>query len=154
GQSWAGNATKAVQPVKLTVEPANVALSGLKARQQLLVTGRYADGSVRDLTHSARFQTDQPGRVRLEGSIVLGIGNGEARVTARFGDREANLKVTVKNARTVLPLSFRNDVMPIFSKAGCNAGTCHGNFNGKNGFRLSLRGENPAFDLDSLARDT
>jgi hypothetical protein len=51
-------------------------------------------------------------------------------------------------------VSFRNDVMPIFSKAGCNAGTCHGNFNGKNGFRLSLRGENSDFDLTNLTRDT
>src|SRR3989442_529986 len=47
-----------------------------------------------------------------------------------------------------------SDVMPILGRAGCSAGTCHGNFNGKNGFRLSLRGENPAFDLASLTRDT
>ena len=56
--------------------------------------------------------------------------------------------------REPLPFSFRNQVMAVFSRAGCNMGTCHGNFNGKNGFRLSLRGENPAFDLDALTRDT
>ena len=28
-------------------------------------------------------------------------------------------------------VSFRNDVMAVISKAGCNAGTCHGNQNGK-----------------------
>ena len=44
--------------------------------------------------------------------------------------------------------------MAVLSRTGCNQGTCHGNFNGKNGFRLSLRGDNPDFDLDSLARDT
>ena len=38
-------------------------------------------------------------------------------------------------------ISFRNDVMAVLSKAGCNLGACHGNFNGKGGFRLSLRGE-------------
>jgi hypothetical protein len=154
GEIRAGPAQKAEQPVKVTLEPANVVLSGRNARQQLLVTGHYADGSVRDLTHAASFQLDGTGRVRLVGSVVRGIGDGSARVTARVGGREAIFKVTVKNARTKPPLSFRNDVMPIFSKAGCNAGTCHGNFNGKNGFRLSLRGENPSFDLDSLARDT
>src|SRR5215472_5950374 len=57
-------------------------------------------------------------------------------------------------AQTAPPVRFRTDVMPILSKAGCNAGTCHGNFNGKNGFRLSLRGDNPDFDRDSLTRDT
>src|SRR5438552_3039045 len=46
-------------------------------------------------------------------------------------------------------LTFRNDVMPVLSKAGCNAGSCHGNANGKGGFRLSLRGQDP--DLDWMA---
>ena len=32
-------------------------------------------------------------------------------------------------------------------------GACHGNLNGKGGFRLSLRGDDPAFDLASLTRD-
>ena len=50
-------------------------------------------------------------------------------------------------------VSFRNDVMAVLSKAGCNAGTCHGNKNGKGGFKLSLRGQDPAQDYDSLTRD-
>jgi hypothetical protein len=51
-------------------------------------------------------------------------------------------------------ISFRNEVMAVLSKAGCNQGTCHGNQNGKNGFKLSLRGEDPALDLAALTRDT
>src|SRR5262245_43038038 len=50
-------------------------------------------------------------------------------------------------------LSFRNDVMPVLAKAGCNAGTCHGNKNGKGGFKLSLRGQDPDLDYLSLTRD-
>ena len=50
-------------------------------------------------------------------------------------------------------VSFRNEVMAVFSRAGCNQGGCHGNQNGKGGFKLSLRGENPAFDFESLTRD-
>jgi hypothetical protein len=49
--------------------------------------------------------------------------------------------------------SFQNDVMPVFSKAGCNLGTCHGNQNGKGGFKLSLRGQNPAADYLSISHD-
>jgi hypothetical protein len=52
-----------------------------------------------------------------------------------------------------LPISFRNDVMAVLSKAGCNSGACHGNQNGKDGFKLSLRGEDGEFDLKSLTRD-
>src|SRR5436190_20396793 len=49
--------------------------------------------------------------------------------------------------------SFRNDVMSVISKAGCNAGTCHGNKNGKGGFKLSLRGQDPDPDYNTLTRD-
>src|SRR2546426_990832 len=50
-------------------------------------------------------------------------------------------------------VSFRNDVMAVLSKAGCNAGTCHGNKNGKGGFKLSLRGQDPDVDYVALTRD-
>src|SRR5689334_9473151 len=49
--------------------------------------------------------------------------------------------------------SFQNEVMPIFSKAGCNAGACHGNKSGKGGFKLSLRGQDPDLDYVTLTRD-
>src|SRR6185437_7995568 len=50
-------------------------------------------------------------------------------------------------------VSFRNDVMAVISKAGCNAGACHGNKNGKGGFKLSLRGQDPDLDYEALTRD-
>ncbi|MEX2215503.1 MAG: DUF1549 domain-containing protein [Phycisphaeraceae bacterium] len=50
-------------------------------------------------------------------------------------------------------ISFRHDVMPVLIKSGCMAGACHGNLNGKGGFKLSLRGEDAAFDLGKLTRE-
>jgi hypothetical protein len=41
---------------------------------------------------------------------------------------------------------FRRDVMPVFFRAGCNAGTCHGSARGKDGYMLSLFGYDPAGD--------
>lgn len=49
--------------------------------------------------------------------------------------------------------TFRNHIMPILAKAGCNSGACHGNLNGKGGFKLSLRGEDPLNDFRILTRD-
>jgi hypothetical protein len=60
--------------------------------------------------------------------------------------------LTVAEA-TAQPVRFRNEVMAVLSRAGCNQGACHGNQNGKNGFKLSLRGEDPDYDLRALARD-
>jgi hypothetical protein len=50
-------------------------------------------------------------------------------------------------------VSFRNDVMAVISKAGCNAGACHGNKTGKGGFKLSLRGQDPDLDYLALTHD-
>ncbi len=50
-------------------------------------------------------------------------------------------------------ISFSRDVMAVLSKAGCNMGTCHGNQNGKGGFKLSLRGENPDADFVTLTHE-
>jgi hypothetical protein len=48
--------------------------------------------------------------------------------------------------------SFRNDVIPVLTKAGCNQGACHGALAGKNGFKLTLRGYDPDVDYDTLTR--
>ena len=51
------------------------------------------------------------------------------------------------------PVSFRRDVMPIFFRAGCNAGTCHGSARGKDGFMLSLFGYDTKGDYFRLTEE-
>jgi len=51
------------------------------------------------------------------------------------------------------PVAFRRDVIAALSRAGCNQGACHGSPQGKNGFKLSLRGADPDFDLVALAKE-
>ena len=46
-----------------------------------------------------------------------------------------------------------HDVNPVMSRLGCNSGTCHGSAQGKNGFKLSLRGYDPIFDVRALTDD-
>jgi hypothetical protein len=50
------------------------------------------------------------------------------------------------------PPSFRLDVMPVFFRAGCNSGGCHGAAAGKDGFHLSLFGYDPAGDYYRLTQ--
>jgi hypothetical protein len=63
------------------------------------------------------------------------------------------LLVTVSPARAGDAPSFLNDVMPLFTRLGCNQGACHGKGAGQNGFRLSLRGYAPELDYDYLTRE-
>src|SRR5262245_27877396 len=50
-------------------------------------------------------------------------------------------------------VSFSREVMAVLSRGGCNQGVCHGNRNGKGGFKLSLRGQEPDLDFLTLSRD-
>ncbi len=56
-------------------------------------------------------------------------------------------------AAPVAPSIFRHDVMAVISKAGCNAGGCHGNGGGKGGLKFSLRGQDPDLDYAALVED-
>ena len=49
--------------------------------------------------------------------------------------------------------SFRQDVLPLLTKAGCNSGGCHGKLSGQNGFKLSLRGFAAEWDFDWITKD-
>lgn len=51
-------------------------------------------------------------------------------------------------------VSFLREVLPVLTRAGCNAGACHGNLNGKGGFKLSLKGEDPRADYNALTRES
>src|SRR6187401_840041 len=50
-------------------------------------------------------------------------------------------------------LHFANDVVPIFSRFGCNSSGCHGKSEGQNGFKLSVFGFDPAADLTALTKE-
>jgi hypothetical protein len=60
----------------------------------------------------------------------------------------------VKDSRAPFNWSFRNHVIPVMTKMGCNQGACHGALAGKNGFKLSLRGYDPDADYDTLTRSS
>jgi Protein of unknown function (DUF1549) len=65
----------------------------------------------------------------------------------------AHAGVDVPGAGTIQKIDFERHLMGLFSKLGCNSGSCHGSFQGKNGFRLSLFGYDPERDFNALTRD-
>jgi hypothetical protein len=136
-------------------ESANkLTLRGAEARHQLLVTAHAADGSVRDVTHEAKFTVTPPiAKVNAEG-LLIATGNGSASVTAQTKDgQSASLNLTVEQIETALPINFANEIVPIFTKATCNSGGCHGKSGGQNGFRLSLLGFEPGEDYEHLVNE-
>jgi hypothetical protein len=70
-----------------------------------------------------------------------------------YNGSTVTVPVKVEQGQIDPPISFRRDVMPVFMKAGCNAGGCHGSARGKDGFRLSLFGYDPEGDHFRLTRE-
>ncbi len=138
----------------LCVEPATIRLEGRDSRQQLVVSLRSEDRSVRDVTARCRYVLDPSAIATIDaGGVVRPRADGQALLRVVFEGRTAEAQVSVESFERAQPIGFRTDVVPLFSKAGCNMGACHGNSSGKGGFRLSLRGDDPSFDLQALTRD-
>jgi hypothetical protein len=150
----AGAVTAGTAPVRLTIEPPATVLDGRRASAQLIVTGQYADGTLRDLTRAAAWSSADPHVISVgPGGHVEPRGDGRGDVVVRLGLLEARGTVLVRNVAAATPVSFRHEVLPALTKAGCNQGACHGTPTGKNGFRLSLRGYDPALDFLTLTRE-
>jgi Protein of unknown function (DUF1553)/Protein of unknown function (DUF1549) len=138
----------------LTAEPAQVTLSHADDRQRLLITGKFADDTLRDLTRSVQYASANPAvaEVSAEGVITPKTA-GQTSVQVVLSGQSLAVPVTVKGVER-RPVSFANDMMPVLAKAGCNAGACHGAASGKKGFKISLRGYDPPTDYVTLTRGT
>jgi hypothetical protein len=153
----------AFEPVRLAIEaPGFLAsatnalmLNGAEARRQILVTATDNAGAVRDVTSKAQFEVSPAGIVRVEKSgLLIPIADGEATLKVKHGNGlNARLGVRVKDASLETPINFPNQIVPIFTKGGCNGGGCHGKSSGQNGFKLSLLGFEPTEDFDYLVKE-
>ncbi len=116
----------------------------------MFVTALLSDGSRRDVTGEARVTLSTPVARVLHGRLEA-VRDGRGVVLVRFGGLLAQAPVVVAQAQEPRRVSFRYDVLPVISKAGCNQGSCHGNGEGRGGLKLSLKGEDPVGDYQVLA---
>jgi len=142
------------QPTELVLNGPAGPLVGPRAVSQLVVTGKYANGQVRDLSPFVTAQVAPADILNVsDGLFLRGKKNGTATVTITAGGKSASVPVTVKDFDAAKPVSFRHDIIASLNVGGCNMGACHGTPSGKNGFKLSLRGFEPAADFTQLTRD-
>ncbi len=145
------------KPTSLQIESTGaptLLLRGKDAKQQLLVTAKLSDSALRDCTHKAVYKAAPDGIVKVDANgIVTPVADGTATVTADVDGVAASLPVKVEQATVVEPINFPNQIVPIFTKAGCNSGGCHGKASGQNGFKLSLLGFEPMEDYEHLVKE-
>jgi hypothetical protein len=137
----------------LEVFPPDVNLETARDRQAFIVQAWFADGLSRDVTAEAKVAVANPAIVKLDKNTVYPVADGATEMTVEWGGKSVKLPVKVLFAQVERPISFKLDVMPIFMRAGCNTGSCHGAARGKDGFRLSLFGFDPDGDHYRLTRE-
>jgi hypothetical protein len=150
----ANSAFGAVASLRIEAGTPSVTLRGKDARRQFLVTGKLDANAECDLTRHATYHAAPEGIVKVDAQgVVTSLADGTATVTASVDGVSATLEVKVEDTATALPINFANQIVPIFTKAGCNAGGCHGKASGQNGFKLSLLGFEPAEDYEHLVKE-
>ena len=138
----------------LTILPSSVELNGPETRQHLLAEARLGDHQ-EDWTRKVEWRSSNPKVAIVDANgEVRPMDDGEAAITAVAQGRSATATVRVKGSQVPYTWSFRNDVIPVMTKVGCNQGACHGALAGKSGFKLTLRGYDPDVDYDTLTRQS
>jgi hypothetical protein len=155
GMSSAASPSQPVPDIRqLTLAPADIKFAGINRQVRLLVTGVTTDGSTADVTEAVRYESTNPAIVSVDARGVLSShGKGIAKIIAHHGALRAGASVVVDTNEPAPPVDFRIDANAALGRAGCSQGACHGSPQGKNGFRLSLRGFDPDLDLLTLVRE-
>jgi Protein of unknown function (DUF1549)/Protein of unknown function (DUF1553) len=136
------------------VYPPAVSLKTKQDRQSLVVQATYADGVTRDVSAQASYSFENKSLVRMEKATIYPLADGKTQLQVKFEGQTLTVPIRVEEAKMERPISFKMDVMPVFMKAGCNSGSCHGSSRGKDGFRLSLFGYDPDGDYFRLTQES
>ena len=140
-----------VEGSSLEVLPAKiVATPRYPARFSILVRtkkGEVADISLHPELH-VRLMDSTRGGIVNSSLEFRSTGTSELEVQWRGLSARVPIETTEDPA-----FAYDREVTSLLTRSGCNLGTCHGNLHGKGGMRLSLRGDDPAFDYHRLSRE-
>lgn len=138
----------------LSIHPAKVVLKGSDQSCQLVVTATLAGDRLVDLTGDVQYAVADSKIVRISNTgRVVPLADGATQIVASYGGKSVSVPVEAVHVQDNLPINFPNQIVPIFTKLGCNAGGCHGKASGQNGFRLSLLGFEPELDYMTLVKE-
>ena len=150
-------AAEAPQYRSLDIYPPQVTLNHADDYQHVIAVAKREDGVTRDVTGEVEWKLDSSeadnDTLQLKDGIVRASRNGMARLHAEWSGLKAEADLQAAGIEVQRDISYRHDVIPIFLRAGCNSGGCHGSSRGKDGFRLSLFGFDPAGDHFRLTRE-
>ena len=135
---------------ELIVYPKSVSFGRPTDYSQLVVMAKTLEGSLTDVTYQAEMSEFDDSVVRVVNGLVEPLTNGETKLKIKVRNLVQEVPIVVEFGDDTFRPDFVRDVNPVLTKLGCNAGTCHGSQGGKKGFKLSLRGYDPLYDVRSF----
>ena len=139
---------------QLQMVPEKLELTGRDPMHGVIVFLTADDGKLSDATRRVTYSIDQTQTAVVDSrGMVTALADGQTILTVKLDELAATIPVTVSRFSEAVPPSFKQDVLPILTRNGCNMGGCHGKLAGQNGFRLSLRGYAPDWDHASITQE-
>lgn len=145
---------KAEEIAKFEIHPEKVVLRGVDDAAQLIVTATLKDGRLQDCTPDVQYSVANAKNIKvLPSGRVLPVETGSSELIATYQGKTVKIPVEVTSVDENRPINFANEVVPVFTKLGCNSGGCHGKASGQNGFKISLLGFEPEVDFAALVKE-
>ena len=146
-------APAAVAYKSLAVYPPAIKISASNDLQHVIAVATRSDGITIDVSDQVQWKLENPAVAKLENLVIYPVADGATQLVVSFNGLEARSTLEITQSQTPRTVGFERDVLPIFTKVGCNTGSCHGAARGKDGFRLSLFGFDPLGDYQRITRE-
>jgi len=140
-------------PPAFAVYPPEILLDSARDFQSFVAVLTRDDGVTHDITDRVEWSLGGASIARIDGYVLAPQSDGEGELVASYLGVTQRVPVKVQNSGTSFPISFEKDVVPALTRTGCNTGACHGAARGKDGFRISLFGYDPAGDYHRITRE-
>ncbi len=137
----------------IQLSPADLAFDSAERYVQVIATATLNDGTTADVTGFVKWGVDGPVATVTERGVVRPGSAGAGILSAALGGISVTAPVKFSPVGDARHLDFVQDVNPVITRLGCNMGTCHGAKDGKGGFKLSLRGYDPIYDVRGFGDD-
>lgn len=147
------NKARNKQFVSLSAYPSTINLKTKEDFNSIILIATYSDDVTRDVTYESSVWLENSAIADFEDRILYPKQTGETKLFAEFQGKRVEVPVFVYEPEIPRPVSFKLDVMPVFMKAGCNTGSCHGSARGQDRFMLSLFGYDPEGDHYRITRE-
>jgi len=139
---------------RIEILPEKFSLETKRDNHRVIVFATFQDATTKDVTSLCDLTIADTKIAALNGLNLKPVADsGATELTAKLGSHTVKAPIEVKGGQQDRPISFRLDCMPVFMRGGCNQGGCHGAARGKDGFRTSLFGMDPAGDFIRITRE-